>query len=158
MDRFFDNLRQMTSWRPSLLLQSYLVVLISLVAPIVIGVILFKELYLLVHHHASPLQYGSYHFPPWTGWLGWAIAGLSISAIPLGALHQLATFCCQSGYTKPLGQRLSGLFQPTEAWWQNADNSLGHRLKGSLKKRSSVNGRASVPIDHVNPSFKVTEF
>ncbi|KPM11783.1 sodium- and chloride-dependent glycine transporter-like protein [Sarcoptes scabiei] len=61
IDRFFDNLHQMTEWKPKILLQSYIVFIISAIAPSVMIWILYGQIF----GSSQVLTYGSYRYPHW---------------------------------------------------------------------------------------------
>lgn len=127
-DRFFENLAQMTGWRPNTVLKSHIVVMISALAPAVILVILYREVGGLLTSGAPPLTYGSYAYPDWANKAGIAIALLSISSIPLYMLQQacrLLCGCTSSMNGKSFGGRLRALVQPTDLWWRNHNANGG---------------------------------
>ncbi|KAG8182150.1 hypothetical protein JTE90_014560 [Oedothorax gibbosus] len=111
MNRFMDNLTEMTGWKPGVWIRSHLVVTIMTISPIVIGVIL-----LMSWIYFEPLKLGDYVFPTWGNAIGWTLAMIPIACIPLGALWQAAT----KHTDLPLLKRLRKLTQSTDKWRANA--------------------------------------
>ncbi|XP_027204167.2 LOW QUALITY PROTEIN: sodium- and chloride-dependent glycine transporter 1-like [Dermatophagoides pteronyssinus] len=122
IDIFFDNLEKMTKWKPKILLQSHLVIMITVIAPSVMLWILSKQLF-----ETPALKYGSYQYPYWAIWIGWSFALLSISAIPLVMIKELLRILFCYGYSKKtINQRLRMLIRPTNEWWNNYHRMHGH--------------------------------
>jgi hypothetical protein len=106
----------MTGWKPSLLLKSYIVVMISTLSPIVITIILITDLIA----EGEGITYGKYIYPYWGQWIGWSLALLSIVAIPCGAVHHII-YVFTSGN---IWENLKSTFKPTKLWRQNAEMNL----------------------------------
>ena len=144
----------MTKWNPSILLKSHLVVIITAVCPTVIFIILYKEIYILFEEDYS-LTYGNYKYPVWSNWIGWLIALVSISSIPIGMIHQIGVtlFSTNNSLTpsKPFKHQLASLIKPTEHWWRNADTNTSTRHKTELNGHATMNG-------HTNQTFTSSEF
>jgi hypothetical protein len=107
----------MTRWKPSLLLKSHIVVMISTLAPIVITIILVKDVWNLIADE-NVITYGKYIYPSWGQWIGWSLALLSIVAIPCGAVeHMISGHVFTSGN---IWEDLKSSLKPTKLWRQNA--------------------------------------
>ena len=136
-DKFFDNLKQMTGWNPRTLIKSHIVIMISTIAPTVILVILYREVYGVISTDAPPLTYGNYQYPDWANKLGWGVALLSILSIPLYMLQQtLSILCACSSPHKSFYHRLKALVQPTELWWKNQQDNCPPNELHLLKVQS----------------------
>ena len=182
IDKFFDNLKQMTNWQPNTIIKSHIVVTITLITPLVISIILYKEVATLFDVN-SFLTYGDYHYPLWANWVGWGTALLSIIAIPIGMLHQICwnLSCFNDKEYKSFSKRLSSLVKPTDLWWKNSrDNeqmrnhiiSMNVQQKGEFKDnwkeinlshsiisvQQDESGYQSEANGHVNEALDVTEF
>ncbi|XP_046913168.2 sodium- and chloride-dependent glycine transporter 1 [Dermatophagoides farinae] len=115
IDIFFDNLEKMTKWKPKILLQSHLVIMITVIAPGVMLWILVKQLF-----ETPALNYGSYQYPYWAIWIGWSFALLSIIAIPLMMIKESLLVLFSNKYSKKtINQKLRMLIKPTGKWWNN---------------------------------------
>jgi hypothetical protein len=60
----------------------------------------------------KPTSYGDYIFPSWATPVGWFFSLVSVSAIPIVALHKLFT----SDIKRDVWERLAILIQPTAEW------------------------------------------
>lgn len=163
IDKFFDNLKEMTQWHPKVLLKSHLVVTITALAPAVIMIILYKEMSVLFKSEAQ-LKYGTYDYPHWAILAGWGMVSTSVIAIPLGVGHQfLKTMCSRE---KSFCKRLRMLTNPTELWWANAtENEKPNTLAILTRDSIDVNNKTSRSCDtlnsntaHFNTGFVCTEF
>ncbi|XP_035216839.1 sodium- and chloride-dependent glycine transporter 1-like [Stegodyphus dumicola] len=124
MGNFMDDLKVMTGWKPGAWIRSHLLVTIMTISPIVLGVIL-----LLSWINFEPLVMGDYVFPMWGNAIGWAMALLPISCIPLAAIWQIST----KHKDVPLLKRICLLTKPTSAWRANAiANSPSQASNGTL--------------------------
>ncbi|GIY08095.1 sodium- and chloride-dependent glycine transporter 2, partial [Caerostris extrusa] len=124
MSRFMDDLKQMTSWKPGAWIRSHLLVTIMTISPIVIGVIL-----LMSWIKYEPLEVGDYVIPMWGNAIGWAMAIVPISAIPIGMIWQM----CTKHKDMPFLQRIRHLTRSTEDWRANAKaNSPARGRNGNL--------------------------
>ncbi|GFU03391.1 sodium- and chloride-dependent glycine transporter 2 [Nephila pilipes] len=124
MSKFMDDLKQMTDWNPGAWLRSHLLVTIMTISPIVIGVIL-----LLSWINFHPLSLGDYIFPMWGNAIGWVMAIVPISAIPIGAIWQVCTKHKDMSFFK----RLRYLTKSTDEWRANAKaNSTARGRNGTL--------------------------
>jgi len=112
----------MTGFKPPLLLKSHIVVMISTVAPIVIGVILVKDVIGLIADD-DVITYGKYVYPPWAQWIGWSLALLSIAAIPCGAIQHIIYVFTSGNILRNLKSSL----KPTKLWRRNAELNLALR-------------------------------
>jgi hypothetical protein len=133
---FLSDINQMTGWKPSLLLKSHIVVMISTLSPIVITIILVKDVWGLIADE-NVITYGKYIYPSWGQWIGWSLALLSIVAIPCGAVHHMI-YVFTSGN---ICENLKSTFRPTKLWRQNAElnlalssNSLNSITSGNTKR------------------------
>lgn len=105
----------MTKWKPKILLQSHLVIMITVIAPGVMLWILVKQLF-----ETPALNYGSYQYPYWAIWIGWSFALLSIIAIPLMMIKESLLVLFSNKYSKKtINQKLRILIKPTGKWWNN---------------------------------------
>jgi hypothetical protein len=145
----------MTGWKPSLLLKSHIVVMISTLSPIVITIILVKDVWGLIADE-DVITYGKYIYPFWGQWIGWSFALLSIVAIPCGAVHHII-YMFTSGN---IWENLKSTFKPTKLWRQNAELNLA-LSSNSLNTISSGNTKTMFRSDaYVNrniPSLNIYE-
>ncbi|CAL1288478.1 unnamed protein product [Larinioides sclopetarius] len=124
MSRFMDDLKQMTNWSPGAWIRSHLLVTIMTISPIVIGLIL-----LLSWINFEPLKVGEYVIPTWGNAIGWGMAIVPISAIPIGFIWQM----CTKHKDLSCFQRLRHLTRPTEEWRANAKaNTPSSSRNGAL--------------------------
>ncbi|GFY68002.1 sodium- and chloride-dependent glycine transporter 1 [Trichonephila inaurata madagascariensis] len=124
MGKFMEDLKQMTGWNPGPWLRSHLLVTIMTISPIVIGVIL-----LLSWINFKALTLGDYVFPIWGNAIGWVMAFVPISAIPIGAIWQM----CRKHKDMSLFRRLRHLTKSTDEWRANAKaNSPARGRNGTL--------------------------
>ena len=143
LDQFFDNLNKMTGWNPTTFIKSNIVVMISVIAPTVISIILYKELYTLFTNE-SALSYGSYKYPEWAGAVGWGISILSLMAIPIFMLLQTCNIlCCSGNKYDSFRHRLKSLVQPTDLWWKNQNTYLQKANKLPSLKVDPTNGNGT---------------
>ncbi|XP_042903871.1 sodium- and chloride-dependent GABA transporter 1-like [Parasteatoda tepidariorum] len=124
MSRFMRDLKEMTGWNPGSWVRSHLLVTVMTISPIVIGVIL-----LLSWINFQPLTMGDYVFPMWGNAIGWTMALVPISAIPIGAIWQM---CTKHKHLSVI-QRFKVLIKPTDEWRANAKaNSTSQIGNGNL--------------------------
>lgn len=122
----------MTGWKPSLFVKAHVVVMLSTVAPIVIAILLYKDVagMIVENEHAM----GKYIFPKWATWLGWCMALIPLSAIPFGVLHHFLTA------RGSLWEKTKSGFRCTDLFRQNAE------LQSAISKR--VSNITPVPSDY----------
>lgn len=160
LNTFLSDLNHMTGWKPSLLLKSHIVVMISTISPIVIALILAKDVVGLIADD-EVITYGKYVYPIWAQWIGWSLALISIIAIPLGAIHHIIYIFTSGNIIKNLKLSL----KPTKLWRKNAELNIALK-KNSLtatKRRISISdtfATINVPNLHIyesngviNPAF-----
>ncbi len=143
----------MTGWKPSLLLKSHIVVMISTLSPIVITIILVKDVWSLIADE-DVITYGKYIYPFWGQWIGWSFALLSIVAIPCGAVHHII-YMFTSGN---IWENLKSTFKPTKLWRQNAELNLA--LSSNSLNTSGNTKRMFINDSYVNrniPSLNTYE-
>ncbi|XP_054159838.1 sodium- and chloride-dependent glycine transporter 1-like [Oppia nitens] len=156
ISNFFADLRYMTGWKPSTLMRSHIVVMISTGAPIVISIILFKDVYSLLFD-TETITYGKYVYPSWAQWLGWGVVIISLVSIPFGAvLHIINVFL-----SKDIKHNLKICLRPTKLWRQNAEihsaltvNYNVHNKPNDYYVNSSaptLNIRSEIGV--INPAF-----
>lgn len=140
--RFMDDLKEMTGWNPNQWVRSHLIVVLMTLAPVVITVIL-----LMSWIQFKSLTLGEYVFPTWGNAVGWVMAIIPISCIPIAAIHEL----CQS---RSRGLSFISNFKTslkaTDAWRENA--------KRNTVFSSSISGMGRFMADiarYDNPALTV---
>lgn len=113
----------MTEWKPKILLQSYIVFIISAIAPSVMIWILYGQIF----GSSQVLTYGSYRYPHWANLIGWSLASVSIAVIPIMTMHELFRTIFRARSEKTLRNRLTKPFHPTGKWWTNYQRSLNEK-------------------------------
>lgn len=104
-DRFLDDTKAMLGEYPNPKL--YWKACWTLVTPIVIIVLFVFSL-----TNIKPTSYGDYIFPDWATPIGWLFSIMSISAIPIVAIHKVVT----SDLHRSTTDRIKILMQPTAEW------------------------------------------
>ncbi|CAG2180417.1 unnamed protein product [Oppiella nova] len=136
ISNFFADLKHMTGWKPSTLIRSHIVVMITTCSPIAIIIILYKEVFGLLFDE-EVITYGKYIYPPWAQWVGWSLALISMAAIPLGVIQHIVQVFTSGNII----QNLKCSLRPTKLWSQNAS------LYSSLNSDTPVHTKRTIITD-----------
>ncbi|KAG1710469.1 Sodium- and chloride-dependent glycine transporter 1 [Nymphon striatum] len=104
---FFEDVKQMIGWSPSMVTKSHLTVLFVTISPTLIGIIL-----ILSWAQYTPLKSGDYTFEPWGNGIGFIMSFVPILLIPGIAIYQLIW----THKDLSLKDRFKLLTTPTDVW------------------------------------------
>ncbi|XP_037086841.1 sodium-dependent proline transporter-like [Pollicipes pollicipes] len=109
---YYRDLLAIQGFSPGMRLKAHLTAIYGTVSPLLVGVVL-----ILGWANFTPLVSGGYKYPAYANGIGWAVAILIISVIPLGFIYNVVVE--QKGN---ILDRLRQSIQPTEAWSQHSRN------------------------------------
>lgn len=118
---YYSDLLAIQGFNPGFRLRAHLTAIYGTVSPLLVGLIL-----LMSWINYTPLVSGGYEYPPYANGIGWGLAILIISMVPLGFFYNL--IFVEKGN---IFDRLRNCIRPTDQWYEHAQ---------SVKQRAAAAG------------------